>query len=116
MIAWTETRIRWNKDHRTNYSTRKEFLIELYKKYPSVHRIAQKIYINANSILKAMVADDIKRLPKGHRFPSSAMELIIELDTRKMTRREIAEKTGLSSQYIWVLLKRFKKSWKKLKN
>ena len=115
-IDWYSNRLAFNRDNGTNYATRKEFLSGVYKKYPTTLKSGDAIKISMTSFLRAMVQEGIPRLPKGHRFPSLAQSAILELDTTYMYRWQIAEKTGLTTSHVWILLKRFNKKWKKLKN
>ncbi len=116
MIDWNASRIAWNRDHKTNYKTRKEFLSALYDEFRACGKAAKAICVSHSSVSQAMKEDGTKLLPKGWRLPTPRQKLIIDLDTKNLTKKEIVEITGLDGNYCWVLLKKFKKTWKKLKN
>jgi len=113
MIDWEGTRLAYNRDYKTNYKTRKEFLEALYSKMSS-HKISQIIYISAPLILKALKDDGIKILPKGHRQPSKAIKAILAINTKNKTRTEIAKEVGITKQYCWYLINKLNLSYKKL--
>jgi hypothetical protein len=116
MIDWDLNRRTWNKDHKTNYKTRRDLLVALYAEYKTYKKVGAALYMSPLSILKVMKKERIQALPKGHRFPSLKQQAVLALDTTNMCRREIAEQVGITPQYAWVLLTRFGKKWKKLEN
>lgn len=113
-IDWQAARKAWNRDNDTNYETRKEFLSALYDKFGrSVSRVGKEIHVSHPSITRAMKEDGTEYLPKGWRLPTPKQKIMLDLDTENMTRKEIATATRIGTGYCYVLLKRFKKRWKK---
>jgi len=115
-IDWDLNRIVFNRTHGTNYKTRHEFIAGVYKKYPTSLKSGDAIKISSASFLRAMIAEGIPRLPKGHRFPSPAQLAVLEMDTAGMYRWQVALQAKITMQHAWLLLTRFKKQWKKLRN
>ena len=115
-IDWYANRIAYNRDNGTNYKTRYEFIAGVYKKYPTSLKSGDAIKISSASFLRAMVQEGIPRLPKGHRFPSPAQLAVLEMDTAGMYRWQVALQAKITPQHAWLLLTRFNKKWKKLKN
>jgi len=115
-IDWDLNRKVWNKDHHTNYKTRYEFIAGVYKKHPTSLKSGDAIKISSTSFLRAMIEEDIPRLPKGHRFPSQAQKTVLEMDTADMYRWQVALQAKITMQHAWILLTRFNKKWKKLRN
>lgn len=115
-IDWDATRKAWNRDCKTNFVTRKDFLFALYNESnKSAVRAGRKIYVSNQSFLKAMREDKLKISPKGHRFPTPTQKIVLSLDTKNMTLKEIRKTTGLPGQYCWALLKKLKLPWKKVR-
>lgn len=115
-IDWDANRLAYNRDHGTNYKTRYEFIAGVYKKHPTSLKSSNAIKISSASFLRAVVQEGIPRLPKGHRFPSQAQLAVMEMDTDGMYRWQVALQAKITMQHAWLLLTRFKKQWKKLKN
>ncbi len=114
-IDWNATRIAWNRDYGTDFVTRKEFLNVLYDKDKSATKIGKSLHISNHVILNAMREDGLKILPKGHRFPTSAQKLMLSLNTKDMTLKEIQAATGFTKNRCWLLLKRLNLSWKRVR-
>lgn len=113
MIDWDLIRKNWNEDYGTKFQNRKEFLGDLYKEYKSCPKIAEMLIVSPFSVNQRLKKDGTKLLDKGHRFPSSKQKIILDIDTSKMTISEIVKATKLSNQYIWFLLQKFKKKYRK---
>ena len=113
MIDWDLMRENWNKDYKTEFQDIKEFLGSLYKKYKSCPKIADILIVSPYSVNRALRKNGIKLLDKGHRFPSPKQKTILDMDCVGMAINEIVEITGLTSQYVWMLLRRFKKEYKR---
>ena len=115
MIDWDLIRTNWNKNYRTGFQNRKEFLRNLYEKYKSCPKIAEMLIISSRSVNQTLKKDRIKLLNRGHRFPSSKQKIILDMDTSGMTINEIVKATKLSNQYVRFLLQKFRKKYKKKK-
>ena len=115
MIDWELIRTNWNKDYGTKFQNRKEFLGSFYKEYKSCSKIAKMLIVSPSSVNKALKKDGTKLLNKGHHFPSSKQKVILDMDTSGMTISEIVKTTKLTSQYVWLLLRKFKKKYKKMR-
>ena len=115
MIDWNLIRKNWNEDYKTEFQNRKEFLGSLYKEYQSCPKIAKMLIVSSPAVRIALQKEGIELLDKGHRFPSSKQKVILDMDTSEMTISEIVKTTKLTSQYVWLLLRKFKKKYKKMR-
>ena len=113
MIDWEGTIRAYNRDNKTNFTTRKEFLSILYEKHPSTFKIEKIIYVSHTAIWQAMKKDGIELLPKGHRLYSLLVKKIFDLNTEGMTVKEISKATGLMTRYCYIILNRFELPWKR---
>jgi hypothetical protein len=116
MIDWDLNRRTWNKDHKTDYKTRRELLIALYAEHKTYKKVGEVLCVAGMSVLRAIHEEGIQMLPRGHRFPSLKQQAVLALDTTNMYRWQIAERVGITPQHAWILLTRFKKKWKRLRN
>lgn len=116
MVDWEATINAYNRDNKTDFKTRKEFLEALYAKYQVILKIERVIFINHATIVHAMIAEGIPRLPKGNRWPSSAMKKIYKLDTKTMTCKEIAKAAEIQCSHCYRLLHRAELPFKGLKS
>ena len=114
-IDWNAIRIAWNRDYGTNFTTRKRFLKALYDKDKSATKIGKKICTSNRVILNAMREDGLKVLPKGHHFPTPAQKLMLSLNIKNMTVKEIKAATGFTGSHCWQLLKKLDLSWKRVR-
>jgi len=83
MIDWEGTIKAYNRDNKTNFIARKEFLSVLYKKYPSTFKMEKIIYVSHSAIWRAMKKDGIEILPKGHRLHSLEKESLWQIKQRR---------------------------------
>lgn len=107
IIYWNDLREGYNDQHNTLYKTNKDFVRRVYLKYGAVSRASEILGISRYALWKKMQALNIPRLPKGHRGACKSLRAIWGLDNvSKMTSSEIAKATGLTQNWILVVLRR----------
>jgi len=115
-IDWDLNRKMWNKENKTNYATKHDFVAAIYKEYKTCQKCGEALCVAHTSFHRVMVATGIPRGVKGHRFPSPAQEKVLAMDTKDMYRWQIALEAGITTAHAWLLLKRANKQYKRLRN
>jgi hypothetical protein len=114
MIDWDRCREAYNRDHKTNFKTRKELLSYLYPLLGSYARVGREIYVSTYSIKNAMVKDELPHLPKGHRFPAKKTALIMLQASPDKTAEEIAREVGCSANHVRRVASKLKLKYKSM--
>jgi hypothetical protein len=106
-IDWDDLRKGYNDQHNTTYKTVEDFVRKIYLKYRTIEKTSRVLGTSRYALWKKMKALNIPRLPKGHRGACKSLRAIWGLDNvLEMTSGEIAKATGLTRNWVLVVLKR----------
>ena len=107
IIYWNDLREGYNDQHNTTYKTVEDFVRKVYLKHGAISRASEILGISCYALWRKMQALNIPRLPKGHRGACKSLRAVWQLDNiSEMTSSEIAKATGLTRNWILVVLRR----------
>lgn len=107
IIDWDDLRKGYNNQYNTTRKTVKSFVRKTYLKYKTIEKTSRILGVSRYALWKKMKALNIPRLLKGHRGPCKSLRAIWGLDNvSEMTSNEIAKATGLTRNWVLVVLKR----------
>ena len=107
IIYWNDLREGYNDRYNATHKTVEDFVRKVYLKHGAISRASDVLGVSCYALWRKMQALNIPRLPRGHRGACKSLRAVWGLDNiSKMTSSEIAKATGLTRNWILVVLRR----------
>lgn len=124
-IPWEEFKDTYNKRHKTQYKTAKEWMEDLYKKHNKfVNPLAEELGVGFGTVSKYLEIWGLleRKLKGGHNYkirPIGKKEQLFlqipEKAMKELTKDQICVRCGMSSRRFGSLIKKHKRGYLKFK-